>query len=100
MEKILSHALALSFFKGYLSKDPELQYFESGKCCVSFSLPLKKSKDDEAVWLNCKAWGEMAETISDTFTKGDGIMVGGTLQETEYKGKTYITLNVVNYWRV
>lgn len=100
MEEILAHALKLDWFKGYLAKDPEISAYDSGKVCCSFSLPLQKSKDDKTVWLQCRAWGEVGEFIADNFAKGSCVLVCGTLQKSEYNGKTYITLNVVKCWSI
>lgn len=77
-------------FNGYLSSDPEIKYFESGSCKTSFSLPLKKKKEDEAIWLNCESWGKIAEKIAENYKKSDEITVFGYFTEQEYKGKLYL----------
>ena len=55
MEKLLEHALDLKWFKGILSAYTEIRYFENGGCLCTMSIALKKNKDDETTWLNCKA---------------------------------------------
>ena len=85
----------LKWFHGYLSKDVEIKYFESGKAIATFSLPLKKSKDGDTTWLNCEAWGDLAEDIADVYKKGSGIIVAGTFKTSEYNGKSYTKLSVV-----
>lgn len=82
------------FFNGFLSADPEIKYFESGSCRVTFSLPLRKNKEDKATWLNCECWGKKAEEIGEKYKKGDEITVGGFLKESLYNNKTYINLVV------
>ena len=77
-------------FSGYLSADPEIKYFESGSCKTSFSLPLKKKKDDDATWLNCECWGKIAENIAEHYKKSDEITVFGYFTEQEYNKKTYL----------
>lgn len=82
------------FFNGFLSADPDIKYFESGSCKVTFSIPLKNNKEDNTVWLNCECWGKKAEEIGEKYKKGDEITVGGFLKETEYKEKKYVNLKV------
>lgn len=82
------------FFNGFLSNDAEIKYFENGGCKCTFSLPLKKNKDDEATWLNCESWGKKAEEIAENYKKGDEIVIGGYLKESEYNGKKYINFVV------
>ena len=67
MEKLLEHALDLKWFKGILSETQKLSYFENGGCLCTMSVALKKNKDDETTWLNCEAWGNGAEELSETF---------------------------------
>lgn len=81
-------------FNGFLSGDPEIKFFDSGKCKTKFSLPLKKKKEDDAVWLNCEAWGKTAERITEEYKKGDEIVVLGYFKESENEGKKYITFCV------
>lgn len=78
-------------FNGYLSNDPEIRYFESGKCKTTFSIPLKKKKEDEAKWLNCECWGKVAEKVSENYKKGDEVVILGYFKEEDYKDKTGAT---------
>ena len=94
MEKLLEHALDLKWFSGFLSANPEVRYFESGGCLCTMSVALKKNKDDETTWLNCEAWGNGAEELSETFKKGDKVLVCGTFKKTEYNNKTYYKLQI------
>lgn len=82
-------------FTGFISKDPEMKYLDSGSCVIKFSLPLKKNKDDEAVWLNCESWGKKAEEIAEKYKKGDSIAVTGYFKTTEYNNKKYLAFNVI-----
>lgn len=88
MEKFKEHELQLKWFAGYMNA-PEIKYFEQGTVKTTFSIPLKKKKDDEPVWLNCQAWGSLAETLGEK-PKGTNIIVGGYFEEREYNGKTYL----------
>lgn len=85
----------LKMFWGFLSADPEMRYFDNGGCVCNFSLPLKKNKDDQPVWLNCVANGALAEFIGESYKKGSAITVQGYFKETEYKDKKYVKLQVL-----
>jgi single-strand DNA-binding protein len=95
MKQFEKFELSLKTFRGFISKDPEIRYNNDGKSVTTFSLPLKKSKDDEATWLNCEAWGRLSEVIAETYHKGDSITVQGYLKQEEYKDKTYVKLVVL-----
>lgn len=88
MEKFDALELKLKWFAGYMNA-PEIKYLESGSCKTTFSIPLKKKKDDEPIWLNCQAWGKLAEKIAE-YPKGSFVTVGGYFEEREYNGKTYL----------
>lgn len=95
-EKFNEFELKLKWFSGYIS-EPNIQYFEKGSCKTTFSIPLKKQKDDEPVWVNCFTWNKNAEEISDKYKKGDFITIGGFFKEREYNGKKYIDFEVLIY---
>ena len=80
-------------FTGYLSANPEMRFFESGKSKVSFSIPLKQGEITE--WLNCESWNKLAENISEKYTKGSLITVFGNFRTETYKEKE-ITKFIVN----
>jgi single-strand DNA-binding protein len=81
-------------YNGYLSADPEIKFFDSGSSITKFSIPLKNNKDDEAVWLNCEAWGKTGEEIANTYSKGDQITVIGKFKKETYQDKEYTKFNV------
>lgn len=85
MEKYEQFKLNLDIFGGYITQ-PELRFFESGKCKCTFAIPLKKNKDDEAIFLNCECWGKLAEKVGE-FKKGDEVLVLGYFKENEYKNE-------------
>ena len=79
-------------FNGFISA-PEINYFESGNAKTKFSIPLKSNKDDEPVWLNCEAWGTIAERIAE-LKKGSNVTVIGFFKTETYKDKEYTKFNV------
>lgn len=76
---------SLDCFTGYIT-EPKMRYFESGKCKCEFAIPLKKTKDDEALFLNCECWGRIAEQAGE-LKKSDEVIVFGYFKENEYKDK-------------
>ena len=82
---------------GRLTRDPELRYLQSGSSTVRFNLAvdrgLSKEKKQEAEnkgqvtadFINCVAWGKLAETIDRYFRKGSRIGVTGTIQTGSYE---------------
>ena len=76
--------------------DPELRYTNTSNIPVaSFTIAVKKfnyqTKEEEALFINCKVWREQAENLSKYQMKGDKIAVIGSI-ETETRdinGKNY-----------
>ena len=77
-----------------LMAEPTMRYFESGGCVCDFGLALRKSKDDETVWLNCKAYGSLAEKFGEK-AKGSRVSVLGEFEVSKYKGKDYLNFIVL-----
>lgn len=74
---------------GRICKDIELRYSQSGTAFGSFSLAVdrKFSKDKETDFINCKAFGKTAETISKYLGKGRQVVVEGRIQTGSYDNK-------------
>ena len=85
MEKFEQFKLKLDTFGGFITQ-PEVRYFDSGKCKCTFAIPLKKNAKDEAVFLNCECWGKLAEKIGE-LNKGTEVLIFGNFKENEYKDK-------------
>ena len=85
MEKFKQFEQNLQVFNGFITQ-PDVKYFENGKCKCTFAIPLKKNKEDEAIWLNCECWGKNAEKVGE-LKKGDEVLVFGYLKEIEYEAK-------------
>lgn len=55
---------------------------------VSFTLAVdRRTKEREADFIRCTAFGSTAEFISKYFKKGDGMTVRGHIQTGSYEGK-------------
>lgn len=83
----------LEWFSGRIT-EVKIDFFESGKCKATFAIPLKKNKDDEAIFLNCVLWNKKAEEFAEKYKKGDEVCIGGYFTENEYNNKKYVTFNV------
>lgn len=70
---------------GNLGKDPELKYFESGKCKAQGSIALSRGKTSPTDWVKWEAWGKTAELISNYCVKGSKIGVIGRLKVDRWK---------------
>lgn len=71
---------------GNLTRDPQLSYTPSQTAVVDFGLATNRkwtaqdgSQRDETCFVDCRAFGKMAETINKFFKKGKPILVEGRL---------------------
>lgn len=80
---------------GRLTKDPEIKYFESGKCKTDFTIAVDNYVDKQKLtsFVNCEIWDKQAEFVSEYFKKGVNVYVTGELKHSEYNGKTYYKVN-------
>lgn len=94
-----------SILIGRLTKDPELKTTTSGTNVCSFTIAVnRRYKNSEgnydADFINCAAWRQTAEFISNYFTKGRMIGVVGSIQTRTYDDaegkKRYVTEVVVD----
>lgn len=77
---------------GRLTADVELKNSTQGFPVCSFSLAVnrRRSKDNEqqADFINCVAWRQIAEFISKYFKKGSSICVTGSIQTRTWNDNT------------
>ena len=78
---------------GNLVADPEPRVSQAGKSWVTFriaSTPRVRDRqsgdwsDGEALWLGCRAYGEYADNIAASLTKGMRVLVQGRLTQRSY----------------
>jgi single-strand DNA-binding protein len=84
---------------GNLTADPELRFTPSGQAVTNFTVAstprhFDKNKnewvDGDTIFIRCSVWREMAENVAESFTKGNRVIVTGTLKVRTYetdKGK-------------
>jgi len=83
---------------GRLTKDIELKKTTSGKSVCNFSLAVQKTKD-EAIFVNCVAWEQVATTLSQFTHKGSKVGIEGRIDVRSYEapegGKRVLTEVIV-----
>lgn len=79
---------------GNLVADPEPRVSQAGKSWVTFriaSTPRVRDRqsgdwsDGEALWIGCRAFGEYADNIAASLTKGSRVIVLGRLSQRTYE---------------
>lgn len=81
---------------GNLTADPELRFTPSGAAVASFNVAVNERKynkdtgqweDGGATYWKCNVWRGMAENLAESLTKGDNVIVVGTVQDRSFEGK-------------
>lgn len=79
---------------GNLTRDPELKHLPSGAVLSQFGLAINrrwKGKDgqqkDEVAFIECTAWGRLAEIIAQYLAKGRPALVEGHLTQDRWEDK-------------
>ena len=71
--------------KGRLTKDPEVKTMDTGNSVCSFSVAVdsrfkNKTGEYETDFFNVSAWNKAGEFVSRYFTKGQEILIQGSMQ--------------------
>ena len=84
---------------GRLTSDVELKQTQSGVSVCSFSVAVKRPNvKDTTDFINCVAWRNSAEFISNYFRKGNMIAIAGILTSRKFQdqhGKNHVAFEVV-----
>lgn len=86
---------------GRLTRDPELRTTTTGKQVVSFSIAVQKrfkpqdENQPDASFIDCVAWGQQAEFLSNYGAKGRMVGVTGRLEQRKYQAQDGTNRNVV-----
>jgi len=77
---------------GNIGQDVELREFDSGKKKASFSIATSEqftNKDGEKTeliqWHNVAVWGNLANVVKDSLSKGDHVLIQGKLTHRKYE---------------
>ena len=80
---------------GNLTRDPELRTTSNGRNVCSFSVAVNRvyrdtngDQKEEVSFIDCLAWGPLAETISKYARRGSGVLVSGRLHQDSWDDKT------------
>lgn len=77
---------------GNATKDAEFKLLgEKNTPNCKWGMAVGKDKDDNTVFVNCEAWGRLANYAAG-IKKGDPVLVFGQMQSREHNDKTYHTL--------
>lgn len=74
---------------GNIGKEPELRYTKNQMAVLEFTVAVKSGKDDKqkTTWFSVKMFGDLAENVAKTVTKGDSVIVQGRMEADEYTKK-------------
>lgn len=75
---------------GWLARDPEARYFDSGSCVVSSAVGIqeyKKDKETKTNFVEIKAWGKTGEFVAQYLKKGSYLIASGRLEVETWQDK-------------
>jgi single-strand DNA-binding protein len=79
---------------GNITRDPELRTTTSGSSVCSFTVAVNRNyrgtdgeQKEEVSFIDCSAWGKLAETIAQYGKKGNGVLVSGRLNQRAWEDK-------------
>ena len=83
---------------GRLTRDPEMKFAQgNGMAITRFSIAVnRKMKKGEADFINCVAFGKTGEAIAQYVTKGNRLLVNGSIQTGSYENKEGIRVNTTD----
>ncbi|TLF33256.1 single-stranded DNA-binding protein [Microbacterium sp. 5K110] len=76
--------------------DPELRYAQNGKPVANFTIAStprafdrqsNEWKDGDALFLRCSVWGDPAEHVGQSITKGTRVIAQGRLKQRAYQDR-------------
>jgi single-strand DNA-binding protein len=66
---------------GRVGADPDMKYFDTGKCVAKIPLAVnKRKKDAKPNWFDVEVWDRQAEIVSNYVNKGKLVEVEGNIQ--------------------
>ena len=72
---------------GNLGRDPEILYFESGKCKANFSIAVSTGRDKPADWFEIQCWNHSAERAVQRLSRGSRVVVAGFLKQERWEDR-------------
>lgn len=87
----MANDLNKCMFIGRLGKDPEVRYTASGDAIANFSIAVGKQwkdkqgqKQERTEWVNCNAFGKLAEIIGEYLRKGSKVYIEGEFKTDKF----------------
>lgn len=80
---------------GGLGRDPEIRYTAAGRAVATLGVAVsrrwmdRKSNEwqEQTSWFDVVVWGDMAENVSDTLSKGARVIVTGRLEQRSWENE-------------
>lgn len=76
--------------KGRLAKNPEMTSVNvkgDSKSVTKFDVAVNRTFGEGADFFNCVVWGKTAEFVNKFFSKGQEILVSGSMQQRKWQDK-------------
>lgn len=79
----------LCVFAGNLGRDPDIRYTPNDVAVCEFTVAAntKRGDDEHTYWVNCKAFGRLAEICKEYLHKGKPVIVQGRMQRDSWEDK-------------
>lgn len=83
-----------------LGKDPEVREVGETTVCRLWVAESEKYKDksgemvERTNWWSAEIWGKRGDAVAKYFNKGDGIVLRGSIRQTEKDEKKYYSIRV------
>ena len=93
----------IAIISGNLTKDIEISSTKTGKHVTRFCLGVRRDKE-ATDFINCEAWGTVADLLEKYCSKGSKIGVSGKIRNVSYEKdgktvyKTYILVSDVDFY--
>lgn len=93
----------IATISGNLTKDIEISSTKTGKHVTRFCLGVRRDKE-ATDFINCEAWGTVADLLEKYCSKGSKIGVSGKIRNVSYEKdgktvyKTYILVSDVDFY--
>lgn len=83
---------------GNLTRDIELKTSQAGKPYAQGGLAVSKGKDQQAAFFDFTIFGDLAENATESFSKGDRVLIEGRLDQSSWtnnEGKKQYKVSII-----
>ena len=86
---------AIQLTDAHLTADPELRFLDDGKAVARFSVAVNsRRRNPNGVWVDGEtafypvtAWGQLAENVTESLTRGAHVVISGTIRARSWTPK-------------